>query len=90
MKKRNGKPRLTEIIAYEKTQMLPWTFTVSYVLTPIYAVICFLLFCAFGILMEIDEKKYLIPGLLCLGGFILITAIFLASVPFIRKKNNQC
>lgn len=86
MKKRSGKPRLTEIIAYEKTQMLPWTFTFSYVLTPIYAVVCIFLFCVFGILMEIDEKKYLVPGLLCLGAFILISAIFLASVPFIRQK----
>lgn len=86
MKKRNEKPRLTEIISYEKTQMLPWDFTVSYVLAPIYAVVCVILLCAFGILMEIDEKKYLAPGLLCLGAFILISAIFLASVPFIRKK----
>ncbi len=86
MAREKDKVGLREIVAYEKTQMLPLNFTVSYILTPIYAVICFLLFAAFAVLMEIDDEKYLVHGLLCLGVFVLISVIFLASVPFVRKK----
>ncbi len=86
MNKENDKVGLKEIIAYEKTQMLPLNFTVSYILTPIYAVVCFLLIGAFAVLMEIDDEKYLVQGLLCLGAFVLISIIFLASVPLVRKK----
>lgn len=73
-------------MAYEKTQMLPLNFTVSYILTPIYAVLCFLLIGLFAVLMKIDDEKYLVQGLLCLGAFVLISIIFLASVPLVRKK----
>lgn len=84
MKKR--KVRLKNIIACEKAQMLPLNFTVSYVVTPIYAVICLLLAGTFGILMELDEEKYFVHGLLCLGSFAFITIVLLACVPLIRKK----
>lgn len=80
------KRSLKEIIAYEKMQMLPLNFTVFYILTPIYAAISFLLIGAFAVLMEIDDEKYLVPGLFCLGAFIVISIVFLACVPFIRKK----
>ncbi len=80
------KIRLKDIVAYEKTQMQPLIFTVSYILTPIYLCVCLLLLVAFGILMEIDDEKYLVQGLLLLGAFVLITILFLASVPFIRKR----
>ena len=73
-------------MAYEKTQMLPLNFTVSYILTPIYAVLCFLLIGLFAVLMKIDDEKYLVQGLLCLGAFVLISIIFLTSVPLVRKK----
>lgn len=86
MDKKQDKVGIKEIIAYEKAQMLPLNFTVSYILTPIYAVVCFLLMGAFGVLMEIDDEKYLVHGLLCLGAFVLISIIFLASVPLVRKK----
>jgi hypothetical protein len=77
---------LKEMIAYEKTQMLPLNFTVSYILTPIYAVVCFLLIGAFAVLMSIDDEKYFAQGLLCLGAFVFISIIFLASVPLVRRK----
>ena len=83
---RQDKPRLREIIAYEKTQMLPLNFMVSYILAPIYVVVSLLLIGAFGILMEIDDQKYLVSGLLCLGAMALITIVLLASVPFVRRK----
>lgn len=83
---KKDKVGLKEIVAYEKTQMLPLNFTVSYILTPIYAVVCFLLIGAFAVLMEIDDEKFLVQGLLCLGAFVLISIIFLASVPLVRKK----
>lgn len=83
---RKDKVGLKEIVAYEKAQMLPLNFTVSYILTPIYAVVCFLLIGAFTVLMEIDDEKYLVQGLLCLGAIVLISIIFLASIPLVRKK----
>ena len=83
---RQDKPRLREIIAYEKTQMLPLNFMVSYILVPIYVVVSLLLIGAFGILMEIDDQKHLVPGLLCLGAMALISIVLLASVPFVRRK----
>ena len=86
MAKEKDKVGLKEIVTYEKTQMLPLNITVTYILTPIYAVICFLLIGAFAVLMEIDDEKYLVHGLLCLGAFVLISIIFLASVPLVRKK----
>ena len=86
MNKEKVKVGLKEIVAYEKTQMLPLNFTVSYILTPIYAVVCFLLIGAFAVLMEIDDEKYLLQGILCLGAFVVISIIFLASVPLVRKK----
>lgn len=76
----------SEIVAYEKSQMLPLNFVMSYVLAPIYAAISFLLIGAFCVLMEIDDTKFLFPGLICLGVWLLITIIFLLSVPFVRKK----
>lgn len=86
MAKEKDKVGLKEIVAYEKTQMLPLNFTVSYILTPIYTVVCFLLIGAFAVLMEIDDEKYLLQGLLCLGAFVLISILFLACVPLVRKK----
>ena len=86
MAKEKDKVGLKEIVAYEKTQMLPLNFTVSYILTPIYAVVCFLLIGAFTVLMEIDNEKYLLQGLFCLGAFVLISILFLACVPLVRKK----
>lgn len=83
MKKEHG---LKEIIAYEKVRMHPLVFTVSYILTPVYAVVSILLIAAFGVLMELDEKAYLIHALVCLGAFVLISVAFLASVPGVRKK----
>lgn len=86
MDNEKNKIELKEIVAYEKTQMLPLNFTVSYILTPIYAVVCFLLIGAFAVLMEIDDEKYLVHGLLCLGAMVFISIIFLACVPIVRKK----
>lgn len=86
MDKERNKIGLKEIVAYERTQMLPLNFTVSYILTPIYGVVCFLLLGAFAVLMEIDDEKYLVHGLLCLGAMAFISIIFLTSVPLVRKK----
>jgi len=77
---------LREIVSYEKSQMLPLNFTVCYILTPIYAVISFALIAAFGIFMEIDDQKYLVHGLSCLGAFVLLSIAFLACIPLVRKK----
>ena len=80
MAKEKDKVGLKEIVAYEKTQMLPLNFTVSYILTPIYAVVCFLLIGAFAVLMEVDDEKYLVHGLLC---FEFLKFIWIVSLSFI-------
>lgn len=86
MDNEKDKVGLKEIVAYEKTQMLPLDFTVSYILTPIYAVVSILLIGAFAVLMEIDDEKYLVHGLLCLGTFVLITIIFWQVFRLFVKK----
>lgn len=45
---KKDKVELKEIIANEKAQMLPIVFTVSYVITPIYLIIAFLLLVVFA------------------------------------------
>ncbi|MBQ7875417.1 MAG: hypothetical protein IJ306_09750 [Oscillospiraceae bacterium] len=77
---------LKEIVALEKNRMLPLNFFVDYILVPLYAVISISLMVAFAVMMETDDEKYLVQGLICLVLFVVISAIFLASVPFIRKK----
>ena len=45
-----------------------------------------LLLVLFGVFMEIDDEKYLIHGLFCFFLFVMISIIFLAFVPYVRKK----
>lgn len=86
MDKKKDKVGLKEIVAYEKTQMLPLAFNISYIVTPIYVVVSVFLLVVFAVLMGINDEKYLVQGLLCLGAFVIISIILLASVPFVRKK----
>lgn len=86
MNKENKKFGIKEIVAYEKMRMLPLTFAVSYILTPIYALVSLLLIGVFYLLMKIDDEKYLVYGLFCLGAFVLISVLYLACVPLVRKK----
>ena len=39
--------------------------------------------------MSVDEDKYLISGILCLCAFVVVSIIFLSTVPFVRKKAIQ-
>ncbi len=78
--------KLREIIKLEKSQMLPLNFFVSYILTPAYLVISALLLITFGVLMSIDDEKYLVAGLLCLGFFVVLSIAFLLLVPFVKKE----
>lgn len=77
---------LKNLIAIEKMRMLPWDFAVSYVVTPVYLAVCIALTVAFGVFMEVDDQKYLVHGLVCLGTFAFITAAMLVSVPILRRK----
>ncbi len=76
---------IKRIIAYEKAQMFYLNFFVAYILTPIYAVISFLLIGTSLFLMEND-----FAFILCLGAFALLTIVFLifiiAFLPHLRKK----
>ncbi|MBQ8840518.1 MAG: hypothetical protein IJ004_04280 [Clostridia bacterium] len=85
----NKKRTFREIIRQEKEIMLPLNFFVSYILTPIYAIISLVLITVFGVLMSVDEDKYLISGILCLCAFVVVSIIFLSTVPFVRKKAIQ-
>ena len=85
----NDKRTLREIIRQEKEIMLPLNFFISYILTPIYAFVSFVLIAIFGVLMSIDDEKYLISGVLCLCAFVVISIIFLTPLPFVRKKAIQ-
>ena len=76
---------LKQIIAYEKSLMLPWNYKLSYILTPIYVGISCLLILAFVVFMAIDEDKYLIHGLSCMGVLVVITIAFLSCVPIVRR-----
>ena len=85
----NRKTTLKEIIRQEKEIMLPLNFFISYILTPIYVTVSFVLIAIFGVLMSVDDEKYLILGVLCLCAFVVISIIFLSTVPFVRKKAIQ-
>lgn len=85
----NKKRTFREIIRQEKEIMLPLNFFVSYILTPIYAIISLVLITVFGVLMSVHEDKYLISGILCLCAFVVVSIIFLSTVPFVRKKAIQ-
>lgn len=78
--------RLKKILAYERANMLSICFSYSYIVAPIYIGISALLLTAFGVLMSIDEEKNLVPGLICLGVWLLFTVAVLATVPFVRKR----
>ena len=77
---------LKQIILYEKEVMHPLNRLMTYVITPIYAGLSFLIILAFAVLMEIDEQKYFVFGICLLALFVILTAILLAMVPFVRKK----
>ncbi len=47
--KENDKPKLKDIIAEEKGQMLPLNFFSSYVLVPVYLILTLLLLIVFGV-----------------------------------------
>ena len=77
---------MKERIAYEREHMYPFVFTICYVVAPLYLLVSFALCAAFVILLDTDEVKYLVPGLLCIGTFVVITIALLVSVPFTRRK----
>jgi len=82
----SGKLGIKKIIQHEKQHMLPWDFRANYVVVPLYGVITLLLLVLFGVLMEIDDKKYFVHGMVCLGIFALCTIVLLSSVPLRRRK----
>ncbi len=80
------KTSLKEIIAYEKSQMLPHQFFVSYVLAPAYLIFTAGLLAAFAIFMGVDASRFLPEGLLCLGIWALLSAALLLTIPFTRRE----
>lgn len=83
------KPSFKQVLLYEKSQMHPLNRFMLYVITPVYLGVSLLLIVTFGILMGIDDKKFLVLGLSLLGFFALITAVLLSIVPIIKKRVLQ-
>ena len=80
---KNG-TRLSSLIKYEKARMLPLNFTMSYIITPLYVLLCTGLMIAFGLL--INDSRHLIEALLCLFAMALLTLGLLLLVPYVKKK----
>ncbi len=75
-----------EILAFEKSVVPPIRYKVNYIIVPVYILLSLGIFTAFGILMELDEVRYLPYGLGLMGLFVLITIALLISVPLVRRK----
>lgn len=86
MKNQKKNTRLRDMIRYEKSQMLPLNFAMSYIITPIYVILAVLLLANFGQLMEAGGENALPMGLTCLGVLAVLTAALLCLVPFVRKR----
>lgn len=83
MSQKANKPRLRDMIAADKARMLPIMFGMSYIVTPIYVTVTFILLMAFGSL--IDQGK-VAAGLTCLGIAAALSAAVLIAVPIVRRK----
>lgn len=84
--RKNDNISLKDIITIEKTQMLPSNFIFSYIVVPIYILLTISLLVAFGVLMQIDDNKYILHGIIIVAVFALMSIALLASVPFVRKS----
>lgn len=84
MKKRNKNPYIRDYRPPDSAKMLPWDFVMLYVILPIYSVVSIVLLSYCSIFIE--EDKNLRSGLLCLGAFILISAMLLVIDYFFYKK----
>jgi len=74
-----------EQLQREKEVMNPLRYSINYRVTPLYAAITLILLLVSGILMSIDENKYLPFFIAMMVIFIVMTIALLASVPFIRS-----
>ncbi len=84
--KKKKKMSLKQIILHKKEQMLPLNFFASYVLAPAYLAVLAIIITVFGILVSIDEEKYLVAGIVCLGFFAVLSVAVLLAVPYIKKE----
>lgn len=80
------KSSFVQQLQQEKAIMHPLHSFMVYKILPIYLIATAVILIAFGILMEIDESKYLRLGLCLLGAFCLITIVLFSCVPFVTKK----
>lgn len=84
MKKRNKNPYIRDYRPQNSAKILPWDFVMLYVILPVYSVVSIVLLSYCSIFIE--EDKNLRSGLLCLGAFILISAMLLVIDYFFYKK----
>lgn len=84
MKKRNKNPYIRDYRPQNSVKILPWDFVMLYVILPVYSVVSIVLLSYCSIFIE--EDKNLRSGLLCLGAFILISAMLLVIDYFFYKK----
>lgn len=84
MKRKNKNPYIRDYRPPDSAKMLPWDFVMLYVILPVYSVVSIALLSYCSIFIE--EDKNLRSGLLCLGAFILISAMLLVIDYFFYKK----
>lgn len=84
--KKKAKAGFKEIIAYEKSKMLPLNFAMAYIITPIYGLIALFLICAFAVLMHIDGEQYWSHAMVCLGVLVVLTIALVISTAIVRKQ----
>lgn len=77
---------MRDLIRLEKKNMNSIRYFVNYRIVPLYVLLAAGMLVAFGILMGIDEERFLTIGLCLLGAITLLTVSVLISVPFVRNK----
>ena len=77
------KPRLRDMIALDRAQMLPLNFTFSYILTPLYVAVALIMLIVCGSLLN---AGYGVGSLICLGILGMLTAAFLFLIRCVRKS----
>ena len=84
--KQSKKPRLRDMIALEKSRMLPLNFAFSYIIIPLYVTFAIVMFLVIGALTGAKETT---AFLVCLVILAIATAAFIAMFPLVRKKAIQ-
>ena len=81
--------KLKEIIFYEKSEMTPIRRKINYIVLPLLMCWMVLSLAAGGVLMTVDENKFVGLFLALLAVGVLPLCLLLPALPFIRKKEAE-